>query len=618
MELKKIKRIKLNFRRIKPIKNSFVQDFKFFGLDVETYQTLERVITYSLQLYSGEYKVFKIIENSSERERIEYLFGLCKKLKSKKLIFFSFNLQYDITALFPTILLYNSLHLLPLPKKKRESFRFKIENYYVKIIYSNPCFLEISKKNKRNRLRLIFIDLASFFKGSLEKVAADFNLPRKLEKPEYLGLRRPERGEMRYFKKYAMQDAKICYFLGKILISWHKEFDIDISKIPTCSPAFFSSRIFKKHFLKNQIVLPHKPVLQLSLLSYWGGRAECFVYGYVDKCYYYDFNSFYPFALSRIIMPVENRWKFTTKFEGEAGFYVITAEVPRSKIHPFPVKKERLIFPYGKISTVVTGYELKAALQTGIDVKVNYGFVYTGKSSNELSEFVNYFYKKKRESSGIRKMFYKLVLNSLYGKFIQLKEEKCGGKNFFLAGGLFNPVIASWVTGFCRAKLYELMKKYEDWIIYCDTDSIISLHPLQEESSEDLGKLKLEYEGWGIFIREKCYILKDKFVHHGFIGDLKSFIRMIEQNSSKYTVKRIIKFREALRRKFPPLYTIYDFRNFDLSSSSKREKSNISLYELLKERRFVFLDALKHNSAHEDSLCLTSRSNTSAVKSSNM
>ncbi|MFH8119888.1 MAG: DNA polymerase [Candidatus Aenigmatarchaeota archaeon] len=617
MKLEKIKKIKLRFREIKPIKNKFREDFKFFGLDTETYQTIDRVKPFSIQLYSSEYKAFSMIENWSERERIEYFFKICTRLKTNKLILFSFNLQYDISVLFPSILLYNSAHLLPLPIRRKESFRFKLDKYYIRIIYSHPCFLEIAKKNRSKRIRIIFIDLAAFFHSSLEKIAEEFNLPRKLEKPEYLGLRKPTRKELDYFIKYAMQDAKICYYLGKILISWHKKFDIDISRIPTCSPALFSSRIFKKHFLKDTIKLPHKPIVQLALLSYWGGRSECFIYGFVEKCYYYDFNSFYPYALTQIPIPIENKWKFTTKFDGENGFYVITAEIKNQKINPLPVKKERLIFPYGKFKTVVTGYELKEALNENI--QIHYGWIYTGRSSSSVKDFVLHFYNlKKNAKNPIEKCFYKLILNSIYGKFIQLKEEKAMGKNLFLAGGLFNPVIASWVTGFCRSKLYSLMKKYEDKVIYCDTDSLITLEPIKEDVGNDLGKLKLEYVGWGIFVREKCYIIKDKFVHHGYIGNKETFMKMILENKTQYTVKRILKFRAAIRRKFPPLFQIYDYRNFDLSSSSKREKCNIPLNYLIFNRKFVWLNPLMHNSTHLSALALQTKNKTNEIRSNRM
>jgi hypothetical protein len=160
------------------------------------------------------------------------------------------------------------------------------------------------------------------------------------------------------------------------------------------------------------------------------------------------------------------------------------------------------------------------------------------KSEKIFAGYVDFFYKKRLEAKKnndlIMSEMIKIFLNSLYGKFGQLKKEnifigKCDISEIYskdayneetnehytikaFAGKVievhntkdevFNsfPAIASFCTSYARMKLLSAIEK-AGWknVFYCDTDSLfvndIGLEKLKDMIDEhELGKLKVEYD----------------------------------------------------------------------------------------------------------------------------
>jgi len=72
----------------------------------------------------------------------------------------------------------------------------------------------------------------------------------------------------------------------------------------------------------------------------------------------------------------------------------------------------------------------------------------------------------------------KIILNSIYGKTRQSVNHKIGN--------LFNPVIFAFITGFCRAQLYDFVLKHdiEKEIVFFATDSICTRTKLDVNSTK--------------------------------------------------------------------------------------------------------------------------------------
>ena len=137
--------------------------------------------------------------------------------------------------------------------------------------------------------------------------------------------------------------------------------------------------------------------------------------------------------------------------------------------------------PSGTFTTWTTSYELDVALKHYDVELINiYGYEYTPKEDCEFQDLVRKWYGERlaQKDEG-QKYIYKVLINSLYGKFAQRKPEP---KN------LFNPVMASLITGKCRAMLLHAARNNKNDIIMFATDGIFSKKELPKDVMRKTGK----------------------------------------------------------------------------------------------------------------------------------
>lgn len=574
----------------------YFKPVNIIGLDTETVNGQ----LYTVQLDSDSIHLFRVMEGKSEEELLDWFFDQVPKGTTQ---IFAHNLEFDLGVMFPYI-------ARDCPKEKY--------GYTMRVIYSHPTFMSVSCKTRQKSIQ--FIDTLMFFLGSLESQAERLHLPvKKMEHPPSLmENRKPRVDEMEYFREYAMNDARIAYFLGKEIVKMHQEHDVPARN--TVSPATLASKIYRSSLKKN---IPYQPkfINLLALRSYHGGRTEAFGYGTIG-CRVYDFNSAYPYAMTQIPVPSEKEWKKTDKFDGVNGFYKISGELPMKKVSPLPYKNSRLLFPVGRFKDFfVTGYEAEQIVFAGRIDKIK-GWVYTGETDDSIKDYVLDFYTKKNASKAdpVAYHFNKLMMNSIYGKYLQLNPaetfnfikykfaynirrnelvELRNNNTHLLASGMFNPVIASWITGFTRAMLYQKLNKYEDDVLYCDTDSVITRKGCSIPSSDRLGDLKFEKEGDATILREKLYMIRKnneivKTAQHGFWGNQDELFKLIVRGDTHYKIARMTKLREAyIQKKSPFMFETQD-RIIDLSPSMKRSvPASIKSFNFLEN--YVPLDPIVLN-----------------------
>jgi len=552
---------------IKLYKNHF-KDKRLYGFDTETVNGK----IYSIQIVGDGKNIFQIVDGWTTKQIVDFLF---RELDSG--ILYAHNLTFDFGVTAPDIL-------------DMEQKRFMFYNYKGTVLYPSPCYVSLTNGSKF----FTFADTMPFFPMSLLKASEFVGYKTKLKRPDYLGKRKPKKKEFEYFKKYAMLDAEICEILAKNISDLHKEFDINMRY--TVSIASLSSKIYRKFFQKEKIQLPSEKIIKMALLSYHGGRVEAFGYGHSKQVRVKDINSSYPDAMSRIIIPVEDKWKKTKKLS-EFGFFTISGFIPKQKISPLCVELNgRLTFPCGKFEKItVTGIEAMRIKEASSSFKVHKGYVYDGRYNRTMKDFVMHFYDKKKEAKKskdkVKYHFYKLLQNALYGKTIQLNSEKVVrkasgysvGGGFFeydsrkVPAGMFNPVIASWITGFARVHLYDEMKKIEPYVLYCDTDSIfMSRNAPNFKRSKALGEWDIEGVGDFYVFREKFYLLFDhegnmiKCGRHAFRGSKESFKDCFLKEADEYEVTRMIQFKEGRIQQKQPFVMEKKLYNLKFAKSKKR------------------------------------------------
>jgi hypothetical protein len=214
----------------------------------------------------------------------------------------------------------------------------------------------------------------------------------------------------------------------------------------------------------------------------------------------YDINSAYPFALTTLPDITDGRWirRKSIHHDAKLGFFEIIADVdPTVKICPFPfIKKNGTIcYPSGKFRTFVTLDELK--MVEG-DPKIRYKiveshqFIPNENCKYPFKDFTEEQYDRRMElkqSGNKLEKAIKIILNSIYGKTAQRTNK--------VIGNLFNPVIASYITGYTRAYLYRFVKEnnLENDVVAFATDSIAVRKKIPGLDSKKLGDMKLDKEG---------------------------------------------------------------------------------------------------------------------------
>lgn len=520
----------------------------------------------SMQFFGvGLEKLIFCNEKTSSRKFLEF----CDSLPEGTYVFWVHNLEFDLVSLF-----YDR-HIL----FKNDEFSFVQNSWEVKGVFSSVVFCDLKKGNRYIHIR----DTFAFFKTSLAKLSEQFcPTLKKLDKPEGLGEKIFTSND-KEFCEYAMRDSVIAYHVGLYLLERHIEYGISIC----VSAPHYAATIFRSKYMVKDIPLPSKGKIYSALYSYHGGKNNITVpYGWYENVTLLDIISAYPAAMSDLPNFYDKSKYLTVSsdedLKGTVPRYGVYRISGHAKVCKWPIIFDSKFKPVqGDFFDVwVTGPELNEGILSGeISVNKLYGYFYddTDNSDSPFKNFVSDFYAKK-ESSDLEpthRNFAKLIMNSLYGKFIQSRGDKTHLSYYYdletfkmnkekaiIAGGLFHPFIATLITGIVRAQIHKLEHKYT--ALHTATDGIFTMSKNIREVS-GLGGLKIEAKGDLLLFRNKVYILYvknptkiksnvfknryiSKFALHGFRGNVWDLEKIYVSGDPTYTYKKVNKLRESLRR----------------------------------------------------------------------
>ena len=430
--------------------------------------------------------------------------------------------------------------------------------------------------------RLKIIDLFAYYPKGLDKIGEMIGLP-KLE-ADRANILKFYQENPEGFKAYAVRDAEIALkaFMNLRDFLWNK-YKVEILKSPTI--ASVASHIFRINYLseppspytimaKYQSYRTKKgdwstrgakeyryagslDLRDYALRCYWGGRAECFIHGFIKgKFKLYDVVSLYPSA--SMLQPLPNKdtkWIPITmenmNDEALEGYVCVEFEFPEGTRYPcLPVHgalKDRLYFPLKGIS-YCTMAEVREALRLGCKIKKieGYGFKPSDKEFNhDLKAFMKEMLELKAQSpkGSLEHETYKLIANALIGKLAQRRCEdhldyaqelyatygvplgKFRFKGREKVGSTWAPEWASLILGKARALMSQFINK---GALMTVTDSVLlpSNVNLECEALKDLRQVgsDLEAEPYevesALIVRSKLYALLDangeivKEAHH--------------------------------------------------------------------------------------------------------
>ena len=449
---------------------------------------------------------------------------------------FFYNLSYDAECI---------LKLLPeeilKQYKWRKELRFQYKNY--KIHYIDRKKLTISK----GKHSVSCYDIAQYYDNKPLDVASEsigIILDQKyleIKKKRSIFSKFHYSRHKREIRAYCIEDCRLTKELSEY---WISLFEAVFEFYPNnwISAGYLAEKVL----INNNIQIPlfnelPYPVQEIARNSFYGGRFELIKRGSIGDCYLYDLNSAYPFALTTMPDIIQGRWFESKKIHPKAkiGFFYIETNISdKVKIAPFPfVKKNRTIcYPSGKFRTYVTLDELQMVKNNPeIKYKIleSWQFIPKKNSTYPFKKFINkQYYKRlelKQENNPLEKAI-KIVLNSIYGKMAQRTNN--------VIGNLFNPVIASYITGFTRRQLYEFTKKnkLDNHVVAYATDSVACQKKIPNLDSSKLGEMKLDkYATDVIFLSNGFYKFNDVWKNRGigYDKERKIEIEHLETRVSK-------------------------------------------------------------------------------------
>ena len=568
-----------------------------------------------------------------------------KSLKRHLNILFAHNLWFDLTAV--------------LDKLAFEIFNVQKDFYFhiwekkeylgsIRVYHKKQIFATIKLPNK---ITVIVVDTGNFIRGTLRKLSKDLELTHiKDKRPKFVSEGRSPRNrkEWKDLKRYCSKEIRATYDLAKfILEKMHKPYDVPRS----VSSAHLASHVFRKQFIKTPIqqidlksdvssfieemrktdftkisvspirlpffitlIIAYAQIekdfrrnpklytpIGLAELCIHGGRASTFCPRLtpIPDVKMYDFNSFYPYAMTLLPNITKGKWKEVNKFDSKhEGFYVVSGYVKKCK-YPVVLKNYKT-FQFANDEYVndipITSYELREALRSReIELKEIRGYVWIPdkNAENPFKTFAETFYELKanelRKHEGKQTPLYrtfKAILVSLYGKTYQtireteFKDEpdsivnpktNIAYKNpniRYRAGGLYLPHIGCWITSCCRAILHRYLHKYQ--ALDCSTDSFKTFYTIK--TGIKLGDLKLVHEndipldGMLLVFRPKLYVFFSKEVQNHVIEDYKGDLRLFlkENLGSLETGKDILHYAlHGFRGNVYDLLRLYQQRKND-------------------------------------------------------
>jgi len=389
---------------------------------------------------------------------------------------------------------------------------------------------------------------------------------------------------LRELEKRNRFDAMATWYMGDSI----QRFYVEELKIPlkltigSCALTLFLSRFFDHCWKRSD---DQQWLNDYERVALRGGRTECFQRGRIRHVSY-DVNSTYLSIMRDHDFPdpisacyVGSNKDFESNFAKYDSIVDCVVEAPKSKIMVLPYYDptlKKLTFPCGTFAGRWSSPELKIALENGYKILAVKSYIYYTRSFPYFRSFAEFVWSKRAEyqgkgNIGMDKLI-KKIGNTCYGKFGQANDtggywgklddydvdidqsvvrvQKIGGIEYISvpSGNKVDslhtfPVIPVFVAAYARVKLFLAMKKNEEGVVYCDTDSIKSRLPVKGISlGKDLGEWAFEGIFEHVFYKSKWYGDKLKGVPKRAkqVSDSRDF--------AEFLYDKPVGFKEAIRK----------------------------------------------------------------------
>ena len=486
----------------------------FIGIDTETYYEGNSKGLKSIQIYGmidGQIKSIYMLPTSFDmpdhlirRELASNFFDFFEKLKNDTEVAF-FNIDFDISQVLQYMVNNAGYDIKHIGDPKR----FNITKGDMSILESERNMYSVTFRTKSNGRLIRMIDLANFLPASsLDSACASWLGERKvvLESKKF-----PKRRPTEEEKVYSMKDAELTY---KLFMELRASGVIEGQKYVTIAgrtlghfKEFLKSEYditLDEYFFmtsnKDEIEFQKNLAEEKLRSSTRGGVCMAVHTGVFEHCKHVDARSMYP---TQCVRPMIPGGPLLEKEPNVPHTYVVFPKgyfrLKPKKLPYFQWRKKLQCIHYAFETMYEPGEYVKDCILDGTYgvweeewkiIKENYEYwdvdeshkIYIEMRENiALKKYVQMLYEGKSNNTGSKKLYYKYLLNSLYGKFLSRREgvaidyvegkrvkvEEHDRTTFYLPLGM-------WIAMMGRVTLFKAMSSIDaDDVLYCDTDSII-------------------------------------------------------------------------------------------------------------------------------------------------
>ena len=462
--------------------------------------------------------------------------------KYRSQTYVAYNLKYDSGALLQHLPADNLNEL-------RASGRTTHNDYKYHVIANK--YLSIAK----NKKYITIYDIMQFYGGSLDANAARYLDEHKID----IETKRFEEPYITIYwdqiAKYCIHDADLTARLAQRFIAQLNSWDMHVTKL--YSTAWISYNWFASrcgHPTVKQFWLKDRKVLDFAMNSYNGGKFELTKKG-SGYLYEYDIVSAYSHSISNLVDLYHCGVTWSNRYVNDAVYAFIdcTVNIDPSLPSPIAIKRGLLnTYPAGSYRKVITKQEYDYLISNNTDITIHEAcWIIPNRLDYLYRDEVRRVVEIKRQYKHGDQLAYhtaKLILNSLYGKFVQLIEQTDGK---WRAGSSWNPIYGAVITAETRVRISDLQRQYPSiWAVH--TDSVISDKPLPFGDSKQLGDLSYEVEGYGAIIGCGIYQIGDTTAIRG-VQSKQPLLELAQFDSQHASIdqNRPISWRQTMHRNLP-------------------------------------------------------------------
>lgn len=439
-------------------------------------------------------------------------------LKHSKKYNYFFRIDYDINMI-----------IKDLPKDKIIELFDKNETVYKK--YSLKYFRHkiFSINNKK------FYDIANFFQTSLLRNIEILNIDLTDKEKKFVEFMKKQRANFNLKDKnkiieYSLLENKIGI---KIVNKIYNLIPDDLKTYALYGSSSLANKFLKQQQIKRSFLFSNK----IFEFAYFGGRMECLKIGKFENVYKYDINSAYPNIIKDLREPIKFEVK---KYSGEKIietniYHIEFNHKTANEIGCFPVRLKNgyLVFPKSG-SGYYYGCEIFQAIKREVNIKIKEVCEVTLGNILFENNIIEKLYQERlklKQKQDLKNLIYKILLNSIYGKFAQTVG-KAQFQNIYLAG---------YITSKVRSELLKATYKKDKDIIFFATDGILSKSKLNVKVSDKIGEFEEIKIKSAYVILAGIYYLIDfenkKYIgERGFRFDFDKAIHELKQGKT-YNVK---------------------------------------------------------------------------------